>query len=174
MKIKLLTAAAGAAALFMISPAFAQSTADVSITSILRVQDGCAINGGVNLAVLDFGTIVNAAARTDDVRAISSLSGGPIIVSCNVSSTTATFQINAGNNDAGGVHRLRNIPGTIIQGRYDMVCPVISADDLHRAWPEAEYIVIPDAGHSAWEPGIRAQLVGVMEKIKARGLRIGD
>ncbi|MEQ1881858.1 MAG: prolyl aminopeptidase [Burkholderiales bacterium] len=67
------------------------------------------------------------------------------------------------------VHRLRNIPGTIIQGRYDMVCPVISADDLHRAWPEAEYIVVPDAGHSAWEPGIRAHLVGAMEKIKIRG-----
>ena len=111
MKSKLMTAAAGAAALFMISPTFAQSTADVRITSILRVQDGCAINGGVNNAVLDFGTIVNAAARTDDVRASTQTGGGPIIVSCNVSSTTATFQINAGFNDAGGVHRLRNVLG---------------------------------------------------------------
>ena len=73
------------------------------------------------------------------------------------------------NSLLANVHRLRNIPGIIIQGRYDMVCPVISADDLHRAWPEAEYIVVPDAGHSAWEPGIRAHLVGAMEKIKIRG-----
>ncbi|MFN0039948.1 MAG: prolyl aminopeptidase [Burkholderiales bacterium] len=71
--------------------------------------------------------------------------------------------------------RLRDIPGTIVQGRYDMVCPIVSADDLHRAWPQAEYIVVPDAGHSAWEPGIRAQLVMAMEKLKlqerARGMR---
>ncbi|HTS52538.1 MAG TPA: prolyl aminopeptidase [Burkholderiales bacterium] len=65
------------------------------------------------------------------------------------------------------VHRLRKIPAVIVQGRYDMVCPAVSADDLHRAWPEAEYIVVPDAGHSAWEPGIRAQLVGAMERLKA-------
>jgi len=65
-------------------------------------------------------------------------------------------------------YKLRSIPGTIVQGRYDMVCPVISADDLHKAWPEAEYIVIPDAGHSAWEPGISAQLVAAMERLKAR------
>ena len=65
------------------------------------------------------------------------------------------------------VHRLRNIPAVIVQGRYDMVCPTLTADDLHRAWPEAEYIVVPDAGHSAWEPGIRAQLVAATERFKA-------
>ena len=65
------------------------------------------------------------------------------------------------------VHRLRGIPAVIVQGRYDMVCPPVTADDLHRAWPEAEYIVVPDAGHSAWEPGIRAQLVAAMERFKA-------
>jgi proline iminopeptidase len=43
----------------------------------------------------------------------------------------------------------------------------VTADDLHGAWPEAEYIVVPDAGHSAWEPGIRAQLVAAMERLKA-------
>jgi len=65
------------------------------------------------------------------------------------------------------VHRLRKIPAVIVQGRYDMVCPAVTADDLHRAWPEAEYAVVPDAGHSAWEPGIRAQLVAAMERFKA-------
>jgi proline iminopeptidase len=48
-----------------------------------------------------------------------------------------------------------------------MVCPPVTADELHRAWPEAEYILVPDAGHSAWEPGIRAQLVAAMERLKA-------
>jgi len=66
------------------------------------------------------------------------------------------------------VHRLRGIPGVIVQGRYDAVCPIVSADDLHRAWPEAEYIIVPDAGHSAWEPGISSELVRAMERFKTR------
>jgi proline iminopeptidase len=65
------------------------------------------------------------------------------------------------------VPRLHAIPGVIVQGRYDVVCPAVSADDLHRAWPEAEYVVVPDAGHSAFEPGIRSQLVGAVERFKA-------
>jgi proline iminopeptidase len=64
--------------------------------------------------------------------------------------------------------RLKPIPGTIVQGRYDIVCPTISADDLHAAWPEAEYTVVPDAGHSAFEPGIRSRLVQATEDFKAR------
>ncbi len=63
--------------------------------------------------------------------------------------------------------RLSGIPGTIVQGRYDMVCPIVSADDLVRAWPEATYVVVPDAGHSAMEPGIRSALVAAMERYKA-------
>ena len=58
------------------------------------------------------------------------------------------------------------IPGVIVQGRYDMVCPVRSADELARAWPEAEYIIVPDAGHSAMEPGVREQLVLATERMK--------
>lgn len=60
------------------------------------------------------------------------------------------------------VHKLHNIPATIVQGRYDAVCPIVSADDLHQAWPQAEYIVIDDAGHSAWEPGIQSALIHTM------------
>lgn len=63
-------------------------------------------------------------------------------------------------------HRLRGIPGIIVQGRYDAVCPIVTADDLHRAWPEAEYIIVPDAGHSAWEPGICSELVKAAERFK--------
>jgi proline iminopeptidase len=64
--------------------------------------------------------------------------------------------------------RLAPIPGAIVQGRYDIVCPAVSADDLHRAWPEAEYTVVPDAGHSAFEPGIRSRLIAATESLKRR------
>ncbi len=64
--------------------------------------------------------------------------------------------------------RLRAIPGVIVQGRYDIVCPAISADDLHQAWPEAEYCVVGDAGHSAFEPGIRSRLVAATQGLRTR------
>jgi proline iminopeptidase len=66
-----------------------------------------------------------------------------------------------------GVAQIRNIPATIIQGRYDIVCPIATADALHQAWPEADYLVVPDAGHSAMEPGIRRALVAATERYKA-------
>jgi len=65
-----------------------------------------------------------------------------------------------------GIARIREIPAVIVQGRYDMVCQIQTADELHRAWPEAEYIVVPDAGHSAMEPGIRKALIAATEKFK--------
>lgn len=65
-----------------------------------------------------------------------------------------------------GVARIRDIPGIIVQGRYDMVCPLITAHELHFAWPEAVYRVIPDAGHSAWEPGIQSALVEATENFR--------
>jgi proline iminopeptidase len=64
------------------------------------------------------------------------------------------------------IGRIRHLPGVIVQGRYDMVCPIRSADELARAWPEAEFIIVPDAGHSAMEPGIREQLVLAGERFK--------
>ena len=68
------------------------------------------------------------------------------------------------------IDRIRHIPTTIVQGRYDMVCPIRSADDLVQAWPEAEYFVVPDAGHSAMEPGIRTRLVEATERFKTLAL----
>ena len=64
--------------------------------------------------------------------------------------------------------RLKAIPGVIVQGRYDIVCPPVSADDLHQAWPEADYQIVPDAGHSAFEPGIRSRLVAATEAFKSK------
>jgi proline iminopeptidase len=64
------------------------------------------------------------------------------------------------------VSRLRHLPCVIVQGRYDMICPIATADRLARHWPEAQYVVVEDAGHSAWEPGIMAALVTACEKMK--------
>jgi len=58
-----------------------------------------------------------------------------------------------------GVKRIRKIPAVIVQGRYDVVCPMRSAWDLHRAWPEARFVVVPDSGHSMTEVGIQAALI---------------
>ncbi|SFS05391.1 proline iminopeptidase [Dyella sp. OK004] len=64
------------------------------------------------------------------------------------------------------VERIRKIPGVIVQGRYDVVCPMRSAWDLHRAWPEADLRIVPDAGHSALEPGITAELVEATDRFR--------
>lgn len=62
------------------------------------------------------------------------------------------------------VDRIRHIPATIVQGRYDVVCPMKTAWELHLCWPEAEFLVIPDAGHSMTEPGIRSALIEASDR----------
>lgn len=57
------------------------------------------------------------------------------------------------------VDKIRHIPGVIVQGRYDVVCPMISAWELHKAWQESKLIIVPDAGHSMSEPGIMSALI---------------
>jgi proline iminopeptidase len=64
------------------------------------------------------------------------------------------------------IAKIRHLPAVIVQGRYDVVCPMTSAWDLHRAWPEAELRVIPDAGHSATEPGIISALVDTTDRFR--------
>lgn len=64
------------------------------------------------------------------------------------------------------IERIRHIPGIIVQGRYDMVCPARSAWDLHRAWPESKLVVIPDAGHAASEPGTRSALIEATDSFR--------
>jgi proline iminopeptidase len=67
-----------------------------------------------------------------------------------------------------GVHRIRHLPCTIVQGRYDIVCPPVTAHALALAWPEAELVVVPDAGHSVREPGITRALVNAVERMRIR------
>lgn len=67
------------------------------------------------------------------------------------------------------VSKIRHIPAVIVQGRYDVVCPMMSAWELHRAWPEADFQVIPDAGHSATETGIISALVDATDRFREQG-----
>ncbi|WP_334188676.1 prolyl aminopeptidase [Noviherbaspirillum sp.] len=66
------------------------------------------------------------------------------------------------------VDRIRDLPAVIVQGRYDVVCPPLSAYRLHQAWPEAKFHMIPDAGHAGYEPGTAAVLVAATEQFKTR------
>jgi proline iminopeptidase len=68
-----------------------------------------------------------------------------------------------------GVSAIRSIPSVIVQGRYDMCCPMTSAWDLHCRWPEAAFEVVADAGHAAFEPGIVDRLVEATDRF--RGVR---
>jgi len=64
------------------------------------------------------------------------------------------------------VGKIRHIPGVIVQGRYDVVCPMMSAWDLHRAWPEADLRITPDAGHSMMEVGNISALVEATDRFR--------
>ncbi|MDP1729888.1 MAG: alpha/beta fold hydrolase, partial [Devosia sp.] len=70
--------------------------------------------------------------------------------------------------DAG---KLRDIPAVIVQGRYDVACPAITAWDLHQAWPEAEFVMVEGAGHAFSQPGILHQLIMATDRF-ARGEHI--
>ena len=67
------------------------------------------------------------------------------------------------------VPRICHIPAFAVHGRYDLVCPVRSLDDLRRAWPELDWEIVPDAGHSSHEPGITRELVAATRRIAATG-----
>ena len=65
------------------------------------------------------------------------------------------------------VGKIRHVPTVIVQGRYDVVCPVVTAWALHRAFPEADLRIVPDAGHSAFETGIVHELVAATDRFAA-------
>ena len=67
--------------------------------------------------------------------------------------------------------RLRSIPAVIVQGRYDVATPAATAWDLHRAWPEAEFVLVEGAGHAFSEPGIRDALIAATDRFAALGPR---
>ena len=65
-------------------------------------------------------------------------------------------------------YRLSSIPGVIVHGRYDMICPLDNAWSVHRAWPGSQLKIVPNAGHAASEPGIRAALVEALDRMAER------
>jgi proline iminopeptidase len=64
------------------------------------------------------------------------------------------------------IGKIRHLPAVIVQGRYDVVCPMESAWALHRAWPEADFRVVPDAGHAASEPGTLHELIEATDRLR--------
>ena len=76
----------------------------------------------------------------------------------------------ADNQLLANTDKLSDIPGVIVQGRYDMICPMESAWELHQAWPGSILKIIPDAGHSASEPGIVSELIYATDEM-ARSLK---
>lgn len=62
------------------------------------------------------------------------------------------------------IEKIRKIPAVIVHGRYDIVCPVENAFELHQLWPESELVIVPDAGHSAMESGIISELVKATDR----------
>lgn len=62
--------------------------------------------------------------------------------------------------------KIKHIPTSIIQGRYDVICPIKTAHKLHKAWPEAKYTIVPDGGHSLLDPGILSALIDATESLK--------
>ena len=65
------------------------------------------------------------------------------------------------------VPNIRSIPAFLVHGRYDVVCPIEGARALHRAWPEAQFVTVPDAGHASREPGTARELVAACDRIAA-------
>jgi proline iminopeptidase len=82
-------------------------------------------------------------------------------IECHYFVNQSFLQPNQLIRDAG---RLAEIPGVIVHGRYDLICPLRSAWELHQAWPQAELQVIADAGHAAFEPGIARALIDATDR----------
>jgi len=74
---------------------------------------------------------------------------------------------NSDNHLIENVDKIRHIPAVIIHGRYDVICPVENAWELHQAWPESELHIIPDAGHSIFEEGIKDKILEYTEKFSS-------
>jgi pimeloyl-ACP methyl ester carboxylesterase len=77
-------------------------------------------------------------------------------------------QLNDGTQTLEDIDRIRHIPAVIVHGRYDVLCPTKIAWELHRAWPRAQLRIVPDAGHSAFEPGITHELVAATDRFATK------
>ena len=94
----------------------------------------------------------------------------PTVASAQARGADTGFYVGAefGQTDLDGVDKIRSIPAVIVHGRYDVVCPIDTAWELHRRWPEADLRIVPDAGHSAYEPGNTSELIAATDRFLAR------
>lgn len=94
-------------------------------------------------------------------------------VSLGIGRLEAHYMLNAAFMDEDqlvkNIHKIRHLPSVIVQGRYDVICPPISAYRLHQAWRTSKLHMIKDAGHAAMEPGIATELVRATEQFKEHG-----
>lgn len=72
-----------------------------------------------------------------------------------------------------GMPRMAGVRGAIVQGQYDMICPPVTAWRLHRAWPGSTLTMVPKAGHALSEPGITAELLRAMDRLRGQGGALG-
>lgn len=86
-------------------------------------------------------------------------------IECHYFVNNAFLQPNQLLRDA---HKIASIPGVIVHGRYDLICPLENAWALHKAWPGSELHIIPDAGHAASEPATRSALVDATDRFAER------
>lgn len=98
-----------------------------------------------------------AGRRTKFHEVIACLHSSPTSLAWSHHAPYALFRTDAQLLD--DVPRIAHLPAVIVQGRYDVVCPMASAWELHRRWPRSRLVVVPDAGHSVKEPGITTALL---------------
>ena len=110
--------------------------------------------------------LIPANSKADDAKSTGQYYGGAL----SMARIEAHYMMNRGflapDQLINGIKAIERHPAIIVQGRYDMVCPIAAADRLACAWPGAQYRVVPDAGHSSMEPSIRAALVKATEDFK--------
>ena len=97
---------------------------------------------------------------------VNSVSGTPSLALARIEAHYFVNKMFLDKDLLDAVPNIAHLPCVIVQGRYDMVCPIVTANDLHRAWPGSRKLVINDAGHSAMEPTIRGALVAATEAFK--------
>jgi proline iminopeptidase len=128
----------------------------VRVTSKINQRSPAArslLNGGnPHNATSQEGTFVSRRCTSNKLSVSNSLAEALARIECH-------YFVNKGflkteNQLIDNLDRIRHLPGIIIQGRYDLVCPMITAWELHKAWQEAEFIIVPDAGHAISEPGM--------------------
>lgn len=87
-------------------------------------------------------------------------------IECHYFVNKGFFQRDGQLLEQASIDRIRHIPAVIVQGRYDVVTPMMTAWDLHKAWPEADFRIVPDAGHTVTEPGITHELVSATDRFR--------